>query len=340
MKRITSLLGCLVLISVGACAADVQGVPQRAGSDAGPDATSHGNPSSGTPDICGNGMDDNGNGMIDEQCTCTPGKTQPCWPGDPKKRHQGACKDGVQTCGAEDSEFPKWGDCVGAVLNCGVDAGTPDAGTPDAKPAPDAAPPSPDAYVCVPHAEICNNGKDEDCDGLVDCKDPDCASDPACKPACVPAPENCGDGKDNDCDGKVDCDDSDCANATQCQPACVPWPDWEVCNDGKDNDCDGKTDCDDPDCAGSVWCTCTESCTPGSWRWCDEAQYCHWGAQICGPDSQWGSCYETNERPPGCGDWLLYDRDCCVGAGQCCQDWPDYDSVGICAPINVTCHSS
>jgi hypothetical protein len=49
-------------------------------------------------------------------------------------------------------------------------------------------------------ATICNDNKDNDCDGLVDCCDPDCN----CK-------EVCGDNKDNDCDNKIDCADSDCA---------------------------------------------------------------------------------------------------------------------------------
>lgn len=38
--------------------------------------------------------------------------------------------------------------------------------------------------VCVgeitPVAEICNDGKDNNCDGFVDCADADCSSDPAC----------------------------------------------------------------------------------------------------------------------------------------------------------------
>lgn len=36
----------------------------------------------------------------------------------------------------------------------------------------------PSVYPAAP--EICNDGKDNDCDGLVDCQDPDCTGDPAC----------------------------------------------------------------------------------------------------------------------------------------------------------------
>ncbi len=97
------------------------------------------------------------------------------------------------------------------------------------------------ACGCIPSPEQCADGQDNDCDGLVDCDDPDCAGDPAC---CVPSPEQCTDGQDNDCDGLVDCDDDDCDAHPAC---CVPSP--EVCDDGQDNDCDGLVDCDDGDCA-------------------------------------------------------------------------------------------
>ena len=57
--------------------------------------------------------------------------------------------------------------------------------------------------------EVCNNGKDDDGDGLKDCADPDCKSLLQCK-------EVCGDGKDNDLDDKVDCADSDCKGHITC----------------------------------------------------------------------------------------------------------------------------
>ena len=33
---------------------------------------------------------------------------------------------------------------------------------------------------CVPSAELCDNGSDDDCDGAVDCNDSDCTGDPVC----------------------------------------------------------------------------------------------------------------------------------------------------------------
>jgi len=38
--------------------------------------------------------------------------------------------------------------------------------------------------ICVP--EVCNDGLDNDCDGFVDCADPDCSANPACLPSDAP----------------------------------------------------------------------------------------------------------------------------------------------------------
>jgi len=66
--------------------------------------------------------------------------------------------------------------------------------------------------ICVP--EVCSDGLDNDCDGFVDCADPDCSANPACGLVCMP--EFCNDGVDNDCDGLSDCADPDCS----ANPAC------------------------------------------------------------------------------------------------------------------------
>ncbi|MFH1586957.1 MAG: putative metal-binding motif-containing protein, partial [Candidatus Diapherotrites archaeon] len=58
-----------------------------------------------------------------------------------------------------------------------------------------------EAPLCVPSAEICDNGLDEDCDNLIDCNDSDCDGTPEC-PSCTPTTEICGDGIDQDCDGE------------------------------------------------------------------------------------------------------------------------------------------
>ncbi len=60
--------------------------------------------------------------------------------------------------------------------------------------------------------EDCDDGIDNDADGLIDCDDPDCFADPDCQGET----EDCTDGIDNDGDGLIDCDDPDCALDPSC----------------------------------------------------------------------------------------------------------------------------
>ncbi|MEQ9438516.1 MAG: VCBS repeat-containing protein, partial [Cyclobacteriaceae bacterium] len=87
----------------------------------------------------------------------------------------------------------------------------------------------------------CNDGVDNDGDGLIDCFDgEDCSGNLNCQFEFI-----CDDGIDNDGDGFIDCaDQPDC-------PACV----GEICGDGIDNDGDGLIDCQDrDDCGASTLC--------------------------------------------------------------------------------------
>ncbi len=90
-------------------------------------------------------------------------------------------------------------------------------------------------------SEVCDNlGADEDCDGMIDADDPDCA------PSCTDNDED-GYSIGGGMCGEIDCNDSN----TAINPGAS-----EVCDDlGADEDCDGMIDDDDPDCAPS----CTDN---------------------------------------------------------------------------------
>jgi len=276
------------------------------------------NPS--VPEECGDGIDNNSNGKVDEGCGCSPeGSTKPCYSGPPETRGKGACKDGIQVCTGE-MEFFTWGDCEGDVVPqdevCdGIDNdcdGVVDDG------------------AGASTTEInCEDGIDNDCDGKTDCEDEEC---PSC---CVPVAEICDNGVDDDCDGLVDCSDPNCQNRP------------EDCTNLKDDNCNGLTDCNDPQCSSLEICNpCAhggcECCVPGTFRYCDTPTYCSWGRQQCQPDGRWGYCGEATP-PAGCGGYA-YDPGCCISVGACCQDFWDTngngnwnESVGNCTGIADTC---
>jgi hypothetical protein len=143
--------------------------------------------------------------------------------------------------------------------------------------------------------EVCGNGKDDNCNGMVDedvdedgdgfttCTGNDCNDqDPTVHPR---APELC-DGKDNDCNGQCDehsDDDGDryttCGSRRNADGSCEPpSPDMIDCNDqdptihpgatevcnGKDDDCNGH--CDETfDADGDGYTTCgtrPDACAP------------------------------------------------------------------------------
>ena len=106
--------------------------------------------------------------------------------------------------------------------------------------------------IFFPAAEICDDGVDNDVDGLIDCFDPDCVGAPNCFEG---DSATCGDGIDNDGDGTIDCQDLDCAGIPPCG--------IEICDDGIDNDGDLIIDCFDTDCIGDPFCFEGDAATCG-----------------------------------------------------------------------------
>src|SRR5207248_1198608 len=68
---------------------------------------------------------------------------------------------------------------------------------------------------CTP--EVCDDGIDNDGDGLVDCSDPDCATFPACEPP----HEICGNCIDDDGNGLTDFEDPACCEQSSTFPMVV-----------------------------------------------------------------------------------------------------------------------
>ena len=107
----------------------------------------------------------------------------------------------------------------------------------------------------------CEDGIDNDSDGLTDGEDPACQANPAGRESQDP-PHACEDGIDNDADGETDFpDDPNCADA---QDQDEFGTHAAQCADDMDNDADGKTDFpDDPGCLVANQNTEADDCPDG-----------------------------------------------------------------------------
>lgn len=159
---------------------------------------------------------------------------------------------------------------------------------PPAETQPPAEPPQPQPRARADRESVCDDRRDDDGDGMVDCADADCFENTVCDAGGESEENNdrCSDWIDNDGDGAIDCDDDSCSRpgVTVCRGSMSEHGgahadpslgdedlpeltgdmtaedlignfgdvDGErndfVCSDGIDNDGDGRTDCADFGC--------------------------------------------------------------------------------------------
>lgn len=170
--------------------------------------------------------------------------------------------------------------------------------SPDAGSEPDATPGEGSELgteLCMPSAEICDNGLDDDCDGLVDGLDvADCG--------CQPQPENCDNGLDDDCDGQVDCNDASCVGAAACVVDCTSY---------EGHDCNTDMGYGDHCAASDNWGGCSAE---RFWAWCNrrnpaypEIWYEHletWVDERCD-----GPVFKTDDDSNGYDEFVCTDTD-------------------------------
>ncbi|MCA9529405.1 MAG: hypothetical protein KC543_04640, partial [Myxococcales bacterium] len=142
---------------------------------------------------------------------------------------------------------------------------------------------SPDAH------EDCFNHRDDDCDGRVDLRDPDCFVyfDRDADGFCGIGTDDNGDGDCLDVGegrfGATDCDDED----PEISPRAI-----EVCDDGVDNDCDGMIDANDPACGCQMDAQCDDGdpCTDDRCESDGQCQHALSKDAACGGRGGGGGC--------------------------------------------------
>jgi hypothetical protein len=301
------------------------------------------------------------------ECACVVGEARGCFTGPADRRNVGVCRDGVQTCIADETGS-SWGTCENQRL---------------------------------PEPELCD-GRDHDCNGILndapggcDCQTGETSSCYGGPPAtegvgtCRAGSQSCESGRWGACTGSVEPEPGNCA-----VPSCTGGPnpgcecvlgDERTCYTGNPAEigvgiCHAGTQrCVPSGATSSTWGTCVNErlpeaeqcdgldhdcngipndraagcdCQNGETRPCYNVQpraaggTCQPGAQTCS-DGRWGACLGAVEPQPGqcsqlaCDGLLNPGCVCLIGQNQSCYTGPAGTlNVGVCRAGNQTCVSA
>ena len=327
--------------STTVCVTSLPGVCSAGTATCSDDGTTYGfcvPDTSASAEVCFDGLDNDCDGVVDNGCTCAPASTRSCDTG-----LFGICAVGQTTC---EDDGSGWGPCeiivspIPEVCGDGLDN--------------DCDSNVDNGCACTPASTTpCVTGIPGICsDGTATCLD-DGTGYGFCIPDFAPVAEVCGDGLDNDCDGVVDngcvctpgsttaCMTSRlgiCSAGLQtclddgsgygpCVQTAIEFP--EVCDDALDSDCDGNVDCEDADCVGDLACVIPPPmCAPGDRKSCTVPLpgICSEGEIVCDSFGAWGPCVPIllpGDISEDCGSFG--DEDCdgvsdCSDTADCATD--------------------